>query len=204
MATGINKYNTSIIYTLRSYKTNKYYIGATTQTLSQVKADYTRRYINFINGTNQSTREKTSSFEIVKYGDAYIELLESVNCNNRSELNKRTGELIREHINNVVNTELFKPVKEKYNVLTDDEWKPKLFHNSYGDWKTCKCKKSYRVESEKQHMSSKEHIDKINGTYVGAIPITYPLTPRETDTNFRSYSTNGIRNSFSGKGFSNS
>ena len=194
MATGINKYNTSIIYTLRSYKTNKYYIGATTQTLSQVKADYTRRYINFINGTNQSTREKTSSFEIVKYGDAYIELLESVNCNNRSELNKRTGELIREHINNVVNTELFKPVKEKYNILTDDEWKPKLFHNSYGDWKTCKCKKSYRVESEKQHMSSEEHIEKINGAiYVKPRPVYYPFPPPLNTDGFSScYSTRGF------------
>ena len=196
MATGINKYNTSIIYTLRSYKTNKYYIGATTQTLSQVKADYTRRYINFINGTNQSTREKISSFEIVKHGDAYIELLESVNCNNRSELNKRTGELIREQINNVVNTELFKPVKEKYNILTDDKWKPKLFHNSYGDWKTCKCKKSYRVESEKQHMRSEEHIEKINGAiYEKPRPVYYPFPPPLNTDGFSScYSTRGFSN----------
>ena len=194
MATSISKYNSSSIYTLRSYKTNKYYIGATTQALSQVKADYTRLYNIYLNGGSSVSFTSTTAFEMFKMGDAYIELLESVNCNNIQELNKRKGELMRQDIINVINKE--KNFKPKIDRLTDDEWKPKLFHNSYGDWKTCKCKKSYRVESEKQHMSSEEHIEKINGTiYVKPIPVYYPpLPPRCTDGFSSCYSTRGFSN----------
>ena len=156
----------------------------------QINTNYYQKWIK------DNNNGYMSSYILFELGDVEIVLIESVNCNNRSELNKRTGELIREHINNVVNTELFKPVKEKYNILTDDEWKPKLFHNSYGDWKTCKCKKSYRVESEKQHMSSEEHIEKINGAiYVKPRPVYYPFPPPLNTDGFSScYSTRGFSN----------
>jgi hypothetical protein len=40
-----------------------------------------------------------SSFEIIKYDDNYIELLEEYKCENKQQLTKREGELIRIHQN---------------------------------------------------------------------------------------------------------
>ena len=45
----------------------------------------------------------TTSFDIIKLGDSYIELLESFPCNSNLELHKREGTLIRENKVHCVN-----------------------------------------------------------------------------------------------------
>lgn len=81
----INKYNNGKIYTVRSFKTDKYYIGSTCETLA-------KRF-----WSHQHRSNKCSSKEIIELDDAYIELLELYPCNSKAELNKREGELIRQH-----------------------------------------------------------------------------------------------------------
>ena len=44
-----------------------------------------------------------SSFDIIKFGDAYIELVENYPCANKEELEKREGEIIRESPNSINN-----------------------------------------------------------------------------------------------------
>jgi len=83
------------IYTIRSYQTDKYYIGSTTTSLAKRLSGHKSHYKN--------GRMDISSVEIVKYEDAYIELLEDYPCSNKNELNKREGQLIRQYKNECVN-----------------------------------------------------------------------------------------------------
>ena len=98
----INKYNNGKIYTIRSPNTDKYYIGSTCNTL-------TNRFMS-----HKSPSNKCESKEIIDLGEAYIELLENFSCNSKEELNKREGELIREHKNNVVNKIVAGRTKKQY------------------------------------------------------------------------------------------
>lgn len=96
----INKYNSSLIYTIRSHQTNKYYIGSTTQSLSRRLSEHIRDYKKYlVNNDNKYM----SSYEILQYNDYYIELLISYPCNSRDELHRKEGELIRQYKSDVVN-----------------------------------------------------------------------------------------------------
>ena len=88
------------IYTIRSYQTNRYYIGSTNhKTLAQRLGKHRSNYKEYLN----NTRRYVSSYEILKYNDYYIELLELYPCNTKDELHRREGELIRQFKSDVVN-----------------------------------------------------------------------------------------------------
>lgn len=91
-----NKYHNGKIYTIRSHKTDKFYIGSTTQPLHKRLYEHRGKY-------KANKRDNMSSFIILDMGDEYIELLETFKCESKNELEKREGELIREHRNNCVN-----------------------------------------------------------------------------------------------------
>ena len=110
--TAINKYNKSMIYSIRSPATEKYYIGSTTQILCKRFGDHNINYKAYLKGTGGFT----TSFKILELGDAYIELLEEINCDNRNQLEKREGELIREHKNNCVNKYIAGRTKKEYKI----------------------------------------------------------------------------------------
>jgi hypothetical protein len=84
-------YKNGKIYTIRSYQTDDIYIGSTTQTLtkrlSKHKSDFKR--------WKKGTYHYVTSYELIKYNDFYIELLEVCPCSNKMELFRREGELIR-------------------------------------------------------------------------------------------------------------
>lgn len=82
-------YQQSKIYAIRSPQTDNIYIGSTTQSLCARMAQHRGKY--------KFNRDGTSSKEILKYGDAYIELVELFTCNNVEELHKREYEIIRQH-----------------------------------------------------------------------------------------------------------
>lgn len=89
-----NKYVNGKIYTIRSYQTDKIYIGSTCCALP--KRFYEHKY----------SGNQCSSKEMLEYNDCYIELLESYPCNSKEELTKREGELIRENKDNCVNIKI--------------------------------------------------------------------------------------------------
>jgi hypothetical protein len=95
-----NKYHTSKIYKISSPQCEKFYIGSTTLTLTRRlslhKSDY-KRYVE--NGN----RGCVSSFEVVKFDDAIIELIKNVKCENRNELERLEGNCILEHHNRILN-----------------------------------------------------------------------------------------------------
>ena len=93
-----NKYQNGKIYTLRSHTTEMFYIGSTYNDLSRRKAQHKAQKMN----------------EIARLEDFYIELLEAFPCDNREELNKREGELIREHRDTCVNIKIEGRTRKEY------------------------------------------------------------------------------------------
>jgi hypothetical protein len=84
-------YSKGKVYTLRSYQTDEIYIGSSINTLPKRLGEHKKKY----NMWNNGTYPYVTSFEILKYDDYYIELLEDYPCNSKAELEKREGELIR-------------------------------------------------------------------------------------------------------------
>jgi hypothetical protein len=67
------------------------YIGSTTQSLAKRIGGHKVNYKAYsVNG-----KRYISSYEIIKYPDAYVELIEVFPCNNKMELCKREGQIIR-------------------------------------------------------------------------------------------------------------
>ena len=137
--TAINKFNKSLLYTIRSPHTDKYYIGSTTQILCKRFGDHKRHYNQYLNGKDHFI----TSYKIIELGDAYIELLEEINCENRNQLEKREGELIREHKADCVNQCIAGRTRKEYYEENND--------------KILEKKKQYRIDNfEKVQASDKK------------------------------------------------
>ena len=85
------------VYTIRSHQTEDVYYGSTKQSLACRMAGHRRDYKNWLT----HDMNYITSFEILKFEDAYIELVEEVNYENKSVLIAREGFQIRN--NNCVN-----------------------------------------------------------------------------------------------------
>jgi hypothetical protein len=81
-----------------------------------------------INNQSQLLAKKPNNFkdnygcisrEILKYDDAYIELIENYKCESKDELSKREGELIRLHKNDLVNIQI--PLRTKKQEYEDNK-----------------------------------------------------------------------------------
>ncbi len=78
-------YSNSRVYKIVSDQTDQIYIGSTTQALSRRIAEHRSKYKRWRNDIGGNY---TTSFEIVKFKDAKIILLERVECKDREELLK--------------------------------------------------------------------------------------------------------------------
>ena len=117
------------IYTIRSFQTEKYYIGSTNhKTLSQRLSKHKGNYREWLNDKDNGY---VTSFEILKYDDCYIELLELYPCNLKAELHKREGELIRLHKDSLVNNNI--PCRTHKEYLIDNKEKIAVQHKTYRD-----------------------------------------------------------------------
>jgi hypothetical protein len=90
-------YGNGKIYSIRSNRTDDVYIGSTTQPLHKRLYSHRSHYKYWKNGKVKYM----TSFKILEYDDAYIELVEEFPCKNKMELNRREGQLIRENENAV-------------------------------------------------------------------------------------------------------
>ena len=100
------------IYKIESHKTNKIYIGSTCkdrlcQRMSSHRSDF-RKW-------KQTKKNYISSIEVLKYGDAFITLIESYPCNSKDELRARENYWIKKSKN----------VTNKLNAIPDPEWQKK-------------------------------------------------------------------------------
>ena len=85
-------YKNSKIYVIRSYQTDKVYIGSTTQPLSKRLQKHKNSYKMYKNGKSNFV----TSYKMLDYDDHYIELVEKCPCDCREELRKIEGKYIRE------------------------------------------------------------------------------------------------------------
>ncbi len=91
-------YSTGKIYAIRSAQTDDVYIGSTIQPLCVRMAGHRAQYKYYLGEKGNYI----TSYKILQFEDAYIELIESFPCSCKEELNKREGELIRDN-NNCIN-----------------------------------------------------------------------------------------------------
>jgi len=148
--TEINKYNTAMIYSIRSNATDKYYIGSTTQILCKRFGDHKKKYKLYLDEKHHFV----TSFKILELGDAYIELLEEINCENKNQLERREGELIREHKNNCVNRCIAGRTKKEYAIDNNDKIKKQKKQN-YIDNKESISKKHKQYQIDNKELISK-------------------------------------------------
>ena len=134
-------YKNGKIYTIRSYQTDKFYIGSTCSTLTKRLYQHKTKYKY---GTLTST-----SREIVKYNDCYIELLEAFECKNKNELRQREGELIRKYKNDIVNCRIENRTKDEWrgDNKNDIKIKAKQYYEKNKDT-IIKYHKKYQLENK--------------------------------------------------------
>ena len=112
-------YQNGKIYSIRSPNNEKYYIGSTTQKLHNRMAGH------------RTLKNNGSSKEIINSGGAYIELIENFSCNNKEELLKREGELIRKFKNDIVN--MIIPNRTHKEYIQDNKDKIKKYMDDYSE-----------------------------------------------------------------------
>jgi RecA-family ATPase len=167
-------YQNGKIYCIRSHQTDKVYIGSTCSPL------YKRLYHHKKKYKNEKTKINYSSFEIIQYEDAYIELLEEYPSNNRMELNKKEGEYIRNM--NCVNKKMAGRTHQEVVKLyyQNNKEKRKEYHKEYRGMNkeklkeknkqyrednkekikekyTCPCGSVIRIYEKSRHIKSSKH-----------------------------------------------
>lgn len=120
------------IYKITSDKTNKIYIGSTTMNLKYRLRQHISTYYN---------KKNVSSIEIIKYGNAKIELLEQIEFINIKKLKEKEGEYIKINNDICVNKQIAgRTYQERYNEIIE-----------------CECKKKIRKSHYKKHLFSNIH-----------------------------------------------
>jgi len=89
-----NKYHRGKIYTIRSHLTDLVYVGSTTNTLTK-RFDQHKR--NYKCHKTSGKYKYVSIFELFEQDpNCYIELYENYRCNDKNELTRREGQVIRD------------------------------------------------------------------------------------------------------------
>ena len=162
-------YELGKIYVLRSHQTDDIYVGSTAQKLLSTRlGGHKRNYNDWVNGKHNYI----SSYEILKYDDCYIELLEDYPCENKHQLCKKEGEYIRKmdcinkHISGRTKKEYYKDnkeqtlerVKQYYNNNREKISEYKKKHTQINREKISEYQKKWRKEN-------KEHKSKTDSEY---------------------------------------
>jgi len=126
------------VYCIRSQQTTDIYIGSTIQTLSQRMTDHRKAYKKYLN----KNYDYMTSFEIVQYEDAYIEVLFEGEFLSRNDLDRKEGKYQREM--DCVNKNIAgRTKKEHYEENTN----------------------LYKKKSQQYYEKKKEHIKKLSKKY---------------------------------------
>ena len=146
-------YQNGRIYSIRSYQTDLVYIGSTTQKL-------TRRFNKHKSSKKFYEKGKSNymtSYQLLDFDDAYIELIELCPCNLKEELHRREGEIIRgtECVNKIISGRTNQQYREDNKIKIAE--RHKIYHNDNSE-KISKQKKKY-------YDDNKVKIDKRNKLY---------------------------------------
>lgn len=154
-------YQNGKVYALRSHQTPEIYIGSTTQPLHVRFGEHKRSYKKFKNGKTNYT----SSFKLLDYDDCYIELVQKYPCNDRNELNKREGEVIRETycVNKYVAGRSYQEYREENKQEINNKKKAyyrenkQEINNKQKQKFNCECGGRYTLSHKSNHFKTKIH-----------------------------------------------
>jgi hypothetical protein len=94
-------YSESKIYAIKSFETDNIYIGSTIKRLPQRLATLKNSYKKYLASDDKKKYE--DAFEMLKYNDAYIQLLELYNAKNKDDLNAKTFEYVERYKDKAIN-----------------------------------------------------------------------------------------------------
>ena len=138
------------IYTIRSPQTDEIYIGSTIDSLAKRFYCHKKKYQYFQDGKGKINY---SSFRLLeKYDDCYIELLENYPCNDKNELTRREGELIRANdkcVNKNIPGRSEKQWREDHKERINERKKEK--HE-------CQCGGKFQYTNKARHEKTKRHL----------------------------------------------
>lgn len=139
------------VYVIRSHKNTDIYIGSTTQLLCKRMASHRSNYKMWSNGTYKYVK----AHEVLKYDDAYIELLEEIDFINKQELYAREGHYIR----------TMECVNKTIAGRTKKEWTENNLEQIKNNYKksntshTCECGGKYKKYDFKDHKLTVKHLE---------------------------------------------
>ncbi len=174
-----NIYSNSKIYKIVSATSNKIYIGSTTQTLAQRLGKYLSNYKDYtINNKGYIT-----SFEIIKFGDYSIKLIEECNYNNKQQLHKREGYYIKLYRDISINKVIAGRTIEEYAEDNKQVRKEKMIeyknnnkqiikeikkqcYKKHNNPIICECGIIITIQAIKVHLKRATHFTNINKSYL--------------------------------------
>ena len=144
-------YQNGKIYCIRSHQTDKIYIGSTIKKLSSRMAGHRHNFKN--------KQIYITSKELMKYEDAYIELLEAFPCNTVEELRKKEGEYIRKMdcVNKCIAGRSSKEYDTYYNSLEATKERKKIFQNKQENKEKQKIYRDKTENKEKAKIRKKKY-----------------------------------------------
>ena len=168
------------IYKIKSSLTDKIYIGSTSKTLEKRLSGHKASYKKWIEDNNCYY---TTSFEILKFNECVIELIESCIYIDKLERNEKEGYYIKLNKLICVNKKIEGRTAKQYNNEYSDIHKEqrKQYFKEYkashrkqlNEKHTCDiCKSIYTYQHKKRHEKSNKHIKKLNQVSCD-ITITY-------------------------------
>ena len=150
-------YSKGKIYKLVSNYTKKIYIGSTCQPLHQRKGGHKCAYNMYINGK----RHYQTSFDLIKWGDVDIVLLEECSVHNKMELHRKEREYIEKY--NCVNKHIPTRTETEYR---EDYKERRRFLRKINKGKTLLEKKEYMAITKKILKTQQEKKDKQKQYYI--------------------------------------
>ena len=150
------------IYSIRSHQTDLIYIGSTTE--KRLSARFCKHRASFKAYTTEKGCYYTS-FEILKFDDAYIELIEEVKDKTKDELGKLEGEHIRN--NKCVNKRIEGRTMKEYRDENKDSAKEYVknnkdklqeYHKEYYDINKDKWKYNKEKYEAKKHIKNAKYV----------------------------------------------
>lgn len=149
-------YKQGKIYKIVSNQTEDIYIGSTVQALSVRLACHRRDYKNYKDGKHTNV----TSFDILKYGDAKIYLIEEYPCDNKEQLFAREGYYIKKL--DCVNKQIAGRGKKQYHQDNKEQLneKSKERYKNNREAILKRHKEYYEKHKEEKNRKQKEYAEK--------------------------------------------
>lgn len=150
-------YKNGKIYTLRSNQIDKIYIGSSCMKLCDRLKSHRHSLKKYIKN-NKNNLMWYSAFDMLIFDDCYIELLEDYPCDNREQLLKREGELIRQ-TPNCINKRVAGRTPKQYYYENNELIlkKMKTYRENNKEKISIRRKKAYYANHEKMLKKKKEY-----------------------------------------------